>query len=323
MSKLTVSNTKHIPSTDIDPTKRYDVRDVDALVVTCIEAAKDALHSRELVGFSDFEQDQLVHVLDGFRHSHQSIRILLKGEQSPSAVAALAIARLQVESLYSLCYLLENPANVRLLLKNGWKKRYIRFLLHRAECRNFSRFDEHYSAPRTALQFDGLQELCFVSDEERKTIEHEEIGTPLDPAMQEVVIPKFPTPRGVIKALTNQAQITMLKRLYFDYQYLCSFAHGDSEASLFRELSNPRSPAHRLINASQIEDFHQRQILEDPILYSSLSAIQAATEVAAIYPANIELLVRITKAWEFLRTSHLLAVSVWDMRSKAILPLIN
>jgi hypothetical protein len=256
------------------------------------------------------------------RHSHTAIRRLLAVEQSPSAVDALAIARLQLETLYSLCFLLQDPENIRLYLKNGWKKKYVRFLLEREECRELPRFDKFLNM-KAGPFLDGLQKLSSVSDEEKRTIEIEELGAPFGPQPQHIRIRKFPTPMGVIDAITEPTQKKMLARLYPEYQYLCSFAHGDSEASLFRVISNKRSVASSLMSTAQIEDFYQRAILETPFIYSALSAIQAATEIAAFYPGNLELLVKVTKAWEFLRTAHLLSAVVWKLRAKHVLPLIG
>jgi hypothetical protein len=89
----------------------------------------------------------------------------------------------------------------------------------------------------------------------------------------------------------------MLERLYPEYQYLCSFAHGDSEAAFFRAVSDPQSALQSAVPSGQIEDFYQRQVLEMPRIYSAIAAVQAATEVAAIYPAQIDLLAAVTKAW--------------------------
>ena len=86
---------------------------------------------------------------------------------------ALPIARLQLETLYTFCFLLQSAENVRLFLKNNWKKKYIRFLLEREERRNLQRFDEFYMRTGQSL-IDMLQGLSSVSDEERQTIEQDE-----------------------------------------------------------------------------------------------------------------------------------------------------
>lgn len=115
----------------------------------------------------------------------------------------------------------------------------------------------------------------------------------------------------------------MLERLYPEYQYLCSFAHGDSEAAFFRAVSDPQSALQSAVPSGQIEDFYQRQVLEMPRIYSAIAAVQAATEVAAIYPAQIDLLAAVTKAWATLARFSLLAVPVWEIRAKTVLPLVR
>jgi hypothetical protein len=311
----------HVLTRDIDVSRSEDVKTLDGFVFTCVSSAKDALMSALPPGFSEFERDQLPLVVEGLRHGHLSIRKLLAGERSASAVDALAIARLQLETLYTFCFLLQSAENVRLFLKNSWKKKYIRFLLEREERRNLQRCDEFYT--RTGLPFiNMLQRLSSVSDEERQTIEQDEIGTQTGKQFTRVDIPQFPTPRGVIEKAKTASQKRMLERLYPEYQFLCSFAHGDPEATLFRTVSDPRSPFRNHVTSGQIEDFYQRQVLEAPISYSTLSAVQVASEVAAVYPSNVELLAKVTQAWAFLQEYNLLALTIWELRAKDVLPLI-
>jgi hypothetical protein len=321
MSKLPVHKIKHVLNDDIDTTQQVDVNDIDLHVYRCIEAAKDALRSSLPSGYSEFERDQLLNVVDGLRHSHASIRKLLSGKQSPMAVDALAISRLQLETLYNFCFLVQSPENVRLFLKNGWKKKYVRFLLEREECVNLPRF-ENFLQILSQPALDGLQRLSSVSDEERRTIEMDELGPPFGPMPTRVIIGNFPTPMKVIEKLDSAPQGRMLKRLYPEYQFLCSFAHGDSESILLRIVSNDRSVASQVMSTGEIKDVYQRQVLEPPVVYSALSSIQVATEVAAMYPNEIELLAKLAKAWMFLLKAQLLARPIWDLRAKHVLPVI-
>jgi len=91
---------------------------------------------------------------------------------------------------------------------------------------------------------------------------------------------------------------------------------------LFRAVSNLRSPLHNVVSSEKLKDCYQRQVLEPAMIYSTISAVQVATEVAAIRPADVELLAEVTKAWSFLIRISLLAVSVWEIRAKNVLPLI-
>ncbi|HYL93773.1 MAG TPA: hypothetical protein VEW69_11535 [Alphaproteobacteria bacterium] len=319
--KLTVNKIKHVLTTDIDTTQHAHVKELDGFVFTCISSAAAALGTAAPPGFTNFERDHLQLVVNGMRHSHRSIRNLLLGGPDPSAVDALAIARLQLETLYSLCFMLQDAANVRLFLKYGWKKKYVRFLLDREERRNLPRFDEYFS--KTAAPFiEELRKRSGVTTEEKLTIEQEQIGTPVPAGFVPVPIERFPTPRAVIRAIRNSDQKDMLERLYPDYEYLCSFAHGDTESSLFRTILDSRLPFKNMLGSGQVEDFFQRQVAETPLTYSIISAVQVATEVAAIYPANVELLAKVTEAWNWLIKGTLYASPVWERRAKKILPLI-
>lgn len=127
----------------------------------------------------------------------------------------------------------------------------------------------------------------------------------------------------VIEKSVEASQKQMLERLYPEYQYLCSFAHGDSEAMLFRAASDPRSALEAEIPSGQSKDFYQRWILEPPIYYSAIASVQAATEVAAIYPMQIDLLAEVTKAWAGLVRVSVLAVTVWEIRARTLLPIVG
>ncbi len=99
--RLKVRNVKHVLTRDIDVSRSVDVKTLDGFVFTCVSSARDALQSALPPGFSDFERDQLSLVVEGLRYGHLSIRKLLAGDRSASAVDALTIARLQVETLYT------------------------------------------------------------------------------------------------------------------------------------------------------------------------------------------------------------------------------
>jgi len=247
----------------------------------------------------------------------------LRGQQNASAVDALAIARLQVEALYSFCFLLQDPENIQLFMKNGWKKKYIRFLLEREERAHLSYFGD-FSESQGPAMLQKLQQLSFVTDEERRTIESEELGRPFGPQpVGSALILGFPTPRKIIEMMDEPSQKRMLTRLYPEYQFLCSFAHGGPEALLFRAVSDCRSPVRDVVSTGGIDDFYQREVLEPPVIYSALSAVQAATEVAAIYPGDMELLVKVSNAWQLLSQFSVLSMPIWEVRAKGILPLIN
>jgi hypothetical protein len=317
----TVRTIKHVLTRDVDVSQIVDVKTIDAHVYTCLETAQNAIDKQPLPGFPDAERAHIWSLIGCLSYSHKSIRKLLVGEQSSSAVDALAVARLQIESLYTLCYLLQSPENVQLFLKNGWKKKYIRFLLHREEHVNFRRFDDFYT---TGFELLGkLQGVSFVSDEERRKIEYDQLGHPFGPLPQLADIPPFPTPGRIIQRITDASQRAMLDRMYPEYEYLCSFAHGDAESVFFRTISDLRSRFRGLFSTSEMENFYQTGVLEPPVMYSVLSAVQVATEVAALYPTDIELHAETAKAWTLLTAGSLIAVPAWEIRAKQVLGAIG
>jgi len=318
---LPVSKIKHVLISDIDITQRFDVKILDEYVNTCITAAQNALQSAVPPGFSDFHRDVLQHVMEGMRSAHVSIRKLLRDGPSASSVDAMTIARLQLEALYSYCFLLQDTNNVSLFLKNGWKKEYIRFLLMREECINIPRVNE-FVCTIALPTLDHTRKLIGVTDAEKLTIENKEIGVKMPIGIQEEKIADFPTPGKILDRIVNPDQKKMLERLLPEYYWLCSFAHGDQNASFFRTALDNRSPQARFTTPEEREDVFQKQIAEDSVLYSTISAVQAATEVATIYPGNIELMAKLTSAWTGLNKFTLLACSVWERRARKVLPLI-
>ncbi len=207
------------------------------------------------------------------------------------------------------------------VLKEWMEKKYIRYLLEREERGNLPRFAEYF-AKTAKPAMDVLQIRSSVTEDERRTIEQEQLGSSPGPAFTGSPIKNFPTPMGVIDECIDANQRQMLMRLYPEYQFLCSFAHGDSESIVFRAAADPRSPLQRVVPMTQIKDFYQRQVLQTPIIYSAIASVQTATEIAALYPSQIELMAEVAEAWTALNRFSLLATPVWEVRAKKILTAI-
>ena len=316
----TVKKIRHLvsPECDIDLSAGVDAKDFDAHLNMCITQAKDALDIYPLAGYNDFERDNLKITLDCLKYSHQTIRRILSEAPSPSTVDALAIARLQVETLYTFCLMLQDAKYVRDFLKYGWKQKYIRFLLLREEYCKISRFSDHFEKGFQQLQL--LQARCLVSEDERHTIEEQQLGKPLPKGTRPVPIERFPTPGAVVDKLTDPDLKKMLVRLYVEYEFLCVFAHGGADAEVFKASLDPRSPVQEFISPEQRRDLFQCQLAGPSLTYSLISAVQCATEVAARCPNHVELQVKLSNAWSVLRKCSLWSVPVWEIRAKKVLP---
>jgi hypothetical protein len=101
------------PSTfDIDPDGRLDVAVLDSLLKRCVAALTNSLKSPA----SRYSALQLVHIswmFEAMGFTHLTIRNLLtQGPKTPACVDALALARLQLEALYSVCLMVQDPSFV-------------------------------------------------------------------------------------------------------------------------------------------------------------------------------------------------------------------
>ena len=133
--------------------------------------------------------------------THGLIRkVLDAGYDNPEAIDALALARLPLESLYTLCLMFERPAWVGAYLKDGWQKQYVRLLLECEETKNLPRFQDFCTrlAPRN-LEY--RRQSLGITDAQVATLNHREIGTPMPAGLKTEDIPRFPTPSPTINAL--------------------------------------------------------------------------------------------------------------------------
>ena len=78
---------------------------------------------------------------------------------------------MQLETLYSVCLITQDSTAATDYVRNFWKDNYVRFLFEREETRNLSRFDK--------------------TDDEKATVEFEELGTPLPAGVKLTKIKRF------------------------------------------------------------------------------------------------------------------------------------
>jgi hypothetical protein len=321
MKKIRVIDIAHPLSKDIDPDRHIDVQAVDSAVNRCSAAATSALKCPP-TGYSELQSVHISWIFDSMRFTHVTIRNLLtQGPRTPACVDALALTRLQLETLYSTCLITQDSSFADDYVKNFWKDNYVRFLLVREEHKTLPRFDSYINSDgQTVLA--QLQHASGVTDEEKATIEFEELGTPLPLGMKLVNIRRFPQPWGVITKIADPDRKRMLMRLYPEYRRLCAFAHGSPQSSMFKTAFWERSPVQRVTPESSRQNVFEKEVVEPAIFYSLLSVVQSACELAVIYPTDVELRRTVIEAWNLLVDSHLLGRIIWEIRTKAALNII-
>jgi hypothetical protein len=193
-----------------------------------------------------------------------------------------------LEGLYTLCLMFESPSWIDVYLKDGWKKQYVRLLLECYETQELERFQEFCkkTAPRN---LDALRMFLGITDAQVATINNEEIGTPMPEGIAKEKIERFPTPSGVINKLPTGDKRRLLERLYAEYAFLCSFAHGLPEALLFKMMFNKNPPVPHAFDDEKMKDTFHRQVEQPAYTTSLISLVQAASELTALYPSDVEL----------------------------------
>src|SRR5436309_852970 len=131
------------PEDDLDESVKTDVSVIDSLIRRCIVRTTTAIERGALPGYDEFETAQLGQFIRSMMWTHEGIRQVLRQEGQPSSVDALALARVQLEGVYTICYMLHQPSSVGDYVKAGWKKTFSRFLLEQKEREQLPRFKEY------------------------------------------------------------------------------------------------------------------------------------------------------------------------------------
>jgi hypothetical protein len=154
------------------------------------------------------------------------------------------------------------------------------------------------------------------------TVNKEELGIPMPAGMAEDPILPFPTPSTGIKKITSSAA-KMLGRLYAEYVYLCSFAHGLPQANLFKNIFDSRFPDRRFVRDSEVKNRYQQQVVSKAYITSFMSIAQCTAELTVLYPNNMEIIEAACRAWKQLSRASLVTTAVWEIRTQTLLGAIS
>src|SRR2546425_8561157 len=165
------------------------------------------------MAISEFQRRHLQTFFLSMKATHSTIRhVLHDGWQDPRSIEALALTRAPLEILYMLCLMFENPAWIDRYLKEGWKKQYEQSLLQREETRRLPRYDD--DSNRTAPRWlDAHRRFLGMTDAQKATVEHVDLGTPMPPGIAEEEIAHVPPVSRIIKKIPAGDTRRMLERL--------------------------------------------------------------------------------------------------------------
>ena len=323
MSKaITVASCKYVHTADIDPNAERAGGDKWAgLINICVQAAQDALETPPN-GYTPIQRNSLSDLFCSMKATHRAIRTLIKlGDGEPASVDALALARLQLEGLYTICLLTEGPQHVVRFVAEAWKRQYIRWMLNREETKGLGRFSDYDGDEYPRVM--ALAQVWGITNDQRLTIEFQEMEVEPPLGFVRQPIRPFPTPGQLIADIPEGTKKRMLERLYPEYQDLCVYAHGRPLAGFGKSIFDDRSVARREFlqfhKGSDIHELFSRGVLGPAQFYSLGSVAQATAELTTLYPASVELRSAATRAWNELHNSHLLMNAIWNIRTKDLL----
>jgi len=276
---------------------------------------------RPTLNFTPLHKGNISFIFSALRATHTNIRKMLGAAwEQPGGVDSLALARLQLEGLYTLSLMFESPANVDIYLRDGWRQMYIDFLLQREETQGLDRF-QGFLTTQGPTSLEAQRHLLGITVAEKATIEHDEIGTPLPPGVRPIRIPRFPTPGRVVNRLPQGDRRRCLERLYPEYRTLCTFAHGLAGSNVLKQMFNKGTSIQirDCWSDAQITDAFQREVAEKSFVLSLLAVNQAVAELTTIYPNDVELRVASVQAWQEIERGTLLGKTVWQLRTKTLL----
>jgi hypothetical protein len=135
---------------------------------------------------------------------------------------------------------------------------------------------------------------------------------------------RFPTPGKLRDKIVGPDKKRMLERLYVEYEYLCSFAHGLAEANLLRGIFDPQAThrADALATDAEVEDKFQMIVVTPANVKSCICVAAATAELTLLYPGDVDLSASAVKLWNTIGEANLLARIAWNLRGKNALQVL-
>jgi len=162
-----------------------------------------------------------------------------------------------------------------------------------------------------------------ITDNEKLTIDNEQLGIPLPAGVTAEKIDPFPTPGRAINKIAQGDRRPMLERLYPEYGDLSSFTHGLPHSNLLKGLLSPRSLHRRLFTEEQVNESSTREVEELAFIVSLLSIILCTAELTEKYPADLNLVAGVVEAWRSFSEDTLLGKTIWEIRTRRLLGIIG
>src|SRR5262249_53737821 len=131
---LRVKDYAHVHQTDFDYGQHRDSKEFDKIANVCVIRATEAL-TVPIRPYMQMHCNQIGDIFRSMGRTQRGIRRMLDfdGPIDPETVDALVLARVQLEGLFSLCLMLEDPKYVVAYVQDHWRKQYTEYLIAKEE----------------------------------------------------------------------------------------------------------------------------------------------------------------------------------------------
>ena len=318
---------KYQHTEDINKTRKFSVVSLDPQIKIVINRTANALEKLSIWNVSD--RHILADIFRVFLVTHRAIRMLLstKEKEVATSIEAMSLAREQVESLFTICLLLDNPSYwFSVYKKDSWKRYYMKYMLEKYECGKLSRFEEYINkiAPSN---LNRLQRHCGISKDEKEAIEFK-FNNPyekLPPHLKNKLPEDFPTAGRAKDLIKNTSIKDCLERWYHEYKYLSGYSHGQMLKPIARTVLESRELN---ISEEKKQKFLQKEF-QHSLIVSYVSSASACAEACPTLEYNvgdtevIEVKAALTKLWNELTDLSLLGKVFWNIRISELLGVIR
>ncbi len=304
---------------DIDPEQSFDAVDLDVLLRNVVNRCSIELRSAQSL---DEARNLIADLLQAFRVTHRSIRLLVGQYEKEMELGsdALSLAREQIEKIFVLTLLLDDPKKwVEVYLKDSWKKKYQYFLLHKEEHQDLPRHQEFLTV-HGPEEMERGRILHGVSADEKAAVEFKffnpEPDKELPLNLKGKMIQDFPTP-GVAKQKVKDPIKGVLNRWHIEYKLLCGYTHIGMD-----KLAAQALPTQRYGTPDSVKSAYFENVIQPSLIISLVATAFACTEVFRYVSQNAGIAGELTKLWNELEQKSLLGKLFWNMRAKSQLPIL-
>jgi hypothetical protein len=239
------------------------------------------------------------------RDAHIVIRKIYALFPGREQLCAIPIGRQQIERLLIVIALLRKGDDFFFRYKKASLANAYRYFFYSSqETRNLAAFAQGNTTQIEAFREQMLRGVPPFTEEEVKSLE-DYVLTGVWPKKMDRPL----GPKGMIRELSgdrsNASLVTMLCRLYVEYERLCEFTHtGLSGQSTHAFLGRLEPGAAR--------DHLMRTVTREPVLWISyITMLIAATEVSLHVNNPVQLRATLCDLWEPFEQGHLLGRFVW------------